>query len=361
MYYIVLDGYARQDVLDEYYGFDNSAFIDGLRERGFYVADRSRANYSQTYLSLASSLNQTYLDDVIARMGRASSDRTPLGDLIAHNRAAAVLRRNGYLFVAYSSGYTGTEIPAADVYVEAPVGLSEFQHILFDSTPLAAASAAFVGGDVRYAAHRNRVLHVLDGLSAPPDGVRPAFVFAHVYAPHPPFVFGANGEMMRWGEPFSLRDGIESVPGGSSEYVARYRQQVAFLNRKVLGALDRILASSPPPIVIVQSDHGPGSRWNDLDVAGTDHWERMAILNAYYFPDRRYDRLYPTISPVNSFRVVLSQYFGEPDALLPDRSYSATWAAPYDMVDVTDVQLEPNRAPGTFTTSAQDTARHFEP
>jgi hypothetical protein len=358
VYYIVLDGYARQDVLAEYYGFDNREFIDGLRQRGFYVADQSRSNYSQTYLSLASSLNQTYLDDVVARVGRANDDRTPLGDMIAGNRAAEVLRRRGYTFVAFSSGYTGTEIRDADVYVEAPVGLSEFQHLLFDSTPLAAVSATIVGGDVRYAAHRNRVLHTLDGLAPPDDAHRPAFVFAHVYAPHPPFVFGADGEMKRWGEPFSLRDGITSVPSGPAEYVARYRQQVAFLNRKVMEALDRILASSPPPIVIVQSDHGPGSRWDDLDVAGTDHFERMAILNAYHFPDRRYDRLYPTITPVNSFRVVLSQYFGQADALLPDRSYSSTWTTPYDLVDVTGVELEP-RAPALL--SANDGRASFQP
>ena len=61
IYYIILDGYARADVLDSVYGYDNSEFIFWLEQHGFQVARGSRSNYSQTYLSLASSLNMTYL------------------------------------------------------------------------------------------------------------------------------------------------------------------------------------------------------------------------------------------------------------------------------------------------------------
>ena len=49
IYYIILDGYARQDTLKEFYKYDNSAFMDGLAARGFYVAAESRSNY---FLSL---------------------------------------------------------------------------------------------------------------------------------------------------------------------------------------------------------------------------------------------------------------------------------------------------------------------
>src|SRR5262245_872869 len=33
IYFIVLDGYARSDILSQYYQFDNSEFLDGLRAR----------------------------------------------------------------------------------------------------------------------------------------------------------------------------------------------------------------------------------------------------------------------------------------------------------------------------------------
>jgi hypothetical protein len=336
IYYIILDGYGRQDVLSTYYDFDNSDFIDDLRRRGFYIATQSRANYSQTYLSLASSLNSIYLDDLAGTLGTTTDDRKPLGDLIASNRAAATLRQRGYTFVSFATGYTGTEIPGADVYVETAVSLTEFQSLLLEFTPLAPLSNALAGGDFRFATHRSRILQTLETLGQPLTSRRPLFVFAHIGAPHPPFVFGPGGEWIDRGEPFSVRDGSEQVAGGLPEYTARYRQQVAFLNRKVLQMLDRVLASSPEPIVVLQGDHGPGARMSNEDVERTDHWERMAILNAYYFPGRDYGRLYPAISPVNTFRVLLAQYFGDDAPLLPDHSYSSPYHHPYDLHDVTE-------------------------
>jgi hypothetical protein len=72
IYYIILDGHARSDILAELYGYDNNWFVDSLRQRGFYVADRSRTNYAQTYLSLASTLNMTYLDSLAQAVGPKS-------------------------------------------------------------------------------------------------------------------------------------------------------------------------------------------------------------------------------------------------------------------------------------------------
>jgi hypothetical protein len=48
IYYIVVDGYGREDILVDIYGFDNSEFITFLDEEGFYVAEESKGNYIQT-------------------------------------------------------------------------------------------------------------------------------------------------------------------------------------------------------------------------------------------------------------------------------------------------------------------------
>ena len=55
IYYIIVDTYGRADILKELYSYDNSGFADFLLSRGFYVAESSHANYSQTLLSLSSS------------------------------------------------------------------------------------------------------------------------------------------------------------------------------------------------------------------------------------------------------------------------------------------------------------------
>ena len=61
----------------------------------------------------------------------------------------------------------------------------------------------------------------------------------------------------------------------------------------------------------------------------------MAILNAYYLPGGDEGLLYPTITPVNSVRVVFNLYFNRNFDLLEDVSYYADWSSPYDFIDVT--------------------------
>ncbi|HJR91180.1 MAG TPA: hypothetical protein VJ938_01925, partial [Acidimicrobiia bacterium] len=63
VYFVVLDGYARSDVLQEIYGFDNRVFEGMLRSNGFEVAENATANYSVTHFSLASTLGMDYVID----------------------------------------------------------------------------------------------------------------------------------------------------------------------------------------------------------------------------------------------------------------------------------------------------------
>ena len=65
IYYIILDGYGRQDALMEDYGYDNTAFLNFLEEQGFFVADCSRSNYSQTKFSLLTSLNMDFVEELV--------------------------------------------------------------------------------------------------------------------------------------------------------------------------------------------------------------------------------------------------------------------------------------------------------
>jgi hypothetical protein len=49
--------------------------------------------------------------------------------------------------------------------------------------------------------------------------------------------------------------------------------------------------------------------------------EATAILNAYYLPGVDNDVLYDEISPVNTFRLILNEYFDAGLELLPDRTF----------------------------------------
>ncbi len=342
IYYIVPDAYARSDVLRQVFSHDNRDFLDFLTARGFHVDHASVSNYNQTYLSLASSLNFAYLQDIepLAKLnGSRAVSRIPLRMLIYHSRVIESLKKLGYAFVTFPSGYHATSFDNADVLIQNRWTPSEFQDGLIAMTPVPGLLALLVGKD-QYDWHRQRVLNVLDNLDRVAGELRqPVFVFAHLFSPHPPFVFDPEGGASRASRPFTTDDGSHFFlrHGGSvEEYVEGYTSQVAFLNRRLAAAVDRILEkSSTPPIIIIQSDHGSGFRMHHESLEKTDLRERFPILNALYLPGFE-DQLPAGLSPVNTFRVVLNHYFGAELELLEDRSYFATWSTPYMYVDVTD-------------------------
>ncbi len=138
IYYIILDAYGRADVLRNLMGYDNSEFLNSLRQRGFYVADCSQSNYAYTEFSLASSLNYDYLDRL-----NVSHTRNERIAILKHNAARSFLEANGYSVVAFPTGWAYTEWKDADRYIdfEHPVtSLTEFESLILDTTALRAIS-----------------------------------------------------------------------------------------------------------------------------------------------------------------------------------------------------------------------------
>ena len=95
--------------------------------------------------------------------------------------------------------------------------------------------------------------------------------------------------------------------------------------------------SKRPAIIILQGDHGTASELrNHQGFENNDFKERFSILNAYYFPDKDYSMIYPEISPVNSFKVVMNKYFDKNFKLEEDKAFYGNWDRPFDLVDVTE-------------------------
>ena len=108
IYYIILDGYASQSTLEEVYGFDNSAFLDSLAGKGFYVASGSHSNYSQSRLSLASSLNLKYINYLTEDLGKNSRRSRVLNTMIEDNGLMRFLKSRGYSYAFFGSNWSGT-------------------------------------------------------------------------------------------------------------------------------------------------------------------------------------------------------------------------------------------------------------
>lgn len=344
IYYIVLDHYGDHLTLERHFGLDNRPFYEALERRGFFVARESFANYPRTAPSLASSLNLNYLDD-LAAAGADSSDWRPMFERLRASVVSRFLRARGYRHVHLGTWWWPTaENPAADdsrnVWHRIPY---PFARLLTERTlarPLAEATG-WTALDVRRQqwAREHWKFDELERLAGEPG---PKFVFAHVLVPHDPFVFGAEGEFLS----------VEDVAARSLE--RNYREQVLFVNQRLERFLDRALAASPPPILILQADEGPPParyrregrrfRWQTASAAEIRH--KTAILNALYLPGFPRERLWPAMTPVNTFRLVLDYYFEARIAPLEDRVYLfESDDRPYRFRDVTTlVRAETTRA-----------------
>jgi hypothetical protein len=311
IYYIILDGYPRQDMLLKYENYDNSDFIKQLEMLGFYIPTCSQSNYAMTNLSLASSLNMNYLEGLNPRIRTID-----LTDSIIHSETRQFLKRWGYITVSFESGIWFTEFHDAEYYItkNKPVvssffditHLSEFEVLFIRTTVLRLveeSKAAWLDNllqNPRKEAYE-RILFDFDQLDLTPAIKGPKFVFVHILSfhetPFPPMPI-VNGAIV---QSSSVNQGLLN--------------ELQFLNNRTVEVVRTIINQSKnPPIIIIQGDHG-------LDTEA-----RMANLMAYYFPNDGDKVLYPTITPVNTFRLVFNTYFGQKYPLLPDISYYS----PYD-------------------------------
>jgi hypothetical protein len=333
IYYIILDGYGRQDILKEVYSVDNSDFLSTLRSKGFYIATASNSNYIQTFLSIASSLEMTYVQDMRLR-DQPISRRKQLYEITSNSEVRRLLAESGYRMVAFQNSYS-LSITNADIYYD-NVPVRPFYSLVINATMLRMVVGEKLIGQ-SYDLHRDTIFFTLDTLKTIPQKNGNYFVFAHILLPHPPFVFTDDCKIAEVDELFTLKDGSDYIAFHSQQqYIDGYGKQVHCVNRLIIDAVSQILKTSKtPPIIVIQGDHGPGLYLDWESFENSNVCERFGILNAYYFPDQNYDELYPSVSPVNSFRVILNQYFDANYSLLSDHHYYSTWNQPVQFIEAT--------------------------
>jgi len=331
IYYFIFDRYSSARTLKEVYDFDNSEFLNYLSDKGFYVANESRANYKDSPKSISSSLNMNIIHEETAEkwLGRY----TPK-ELITDNNAMHLFKSLGYEYIHFGSWWEPTrKNEFADMNVNY-WAMPEFSWVLFQTTWCYPFSVEMNIIDNFSEVQYKRVRYKFDKLAEIPQREGPTYVFAHMLIPHPPFIFDAEGNYLS-----------QEAANEGNQITLRQNQLIA-TNNMIRNLVDEILSSSEvPPIIVIQADEGSrparllnnpyGFIWDDATEA---EWrEKYGILNAYYLPNVDEDVLYPTITPVNSFRLIFNLYFGADFELLPDNSYfSDELRSPFDFFDVTD-------------------------
>lgn len=354
VYLFILDAYPRADFLAQEFGYDNQPFVDALEAMGLYVGQCSQSNYLNTRLTLSSMYNMQYVDELTAEMEPPAERLEDLDPFIQSNTVRATFEELGYDILAFEMGNVWAEWRDADQFIflndqeyldfysalvsdqllgtgvgELLFGLdmNDFEWFLVQTTALKylfdtidTQSAATLDEDfVQMMLKYQLVRFVFDEIRNVPDIPGPKFTLIHILLPHHPYPFTADGGLL-----LSYEDEDQA-----------FVDQIAYLNSQMVPTIEHLMATSEQePIIIVMGDHGvapPGSGGGSSD-----------ILNVYNLPDGGEDLLYPTISPINTFRLIFSHYFGLDVDLLDDRSFVSGQSTPLDFIEVENSRSDCN-------------------
>jgi hypothetical protein len=328
VYLIQLDGYPGFDAVRAL-GISNDAFGDGLEALGFEVSRSARSNYSQTWPTLASMFQMRYLEEepgLLPSPADLGEQRRRLGRLMNGGRALSTLRELGYEISTITSPFSSTDLATAERVTRSAL-LNEFEELLLRKSGLLALlgdpAEDWVADQARSWIEAN-----INGIAAVPGQ---SLVFNHVMAPHPPFLFTADGSEtpLRGCYPRSCPFWVTELAGTETsveEYGLALQAELSYLNRRVLHRVEQLIADDPGAIVILFSDHG--MRFDEANMP--EHFE---ILFAARTPGQT--EVFPdSVSLVNLFPLLLNSYA---DAGLPVHGYRA-WRSgllPLDLAPVT--------------------------
>lgn len=347
IYYIILDEYARQDVLEKLYHLDNTPFLEALEKEGFFIAKESCSNYAMTDLSIPSILSMNFL--AISEHDRKKHfysilDYSP-SRTIAQSPFLKILKSLGYTIVNVSSNFGFTlQMKVADIEMGIHY-FSYFTEFLLDQSLLGPFLRKFPNAFL-LRNHLKIILDQLRYLEESTDLPSPHFVFCHILCPHHPFMFDDEGEEIPHYE-------ISVVP--SNDYSVPYGKQVKAFNNRILPAIKQLISRDPNAVIIIQGDHGTSWYGGDLEYfcTGKGHFyerllrARMANLNAYYLPGTNKPTIPTTITSVNTFRIILNHYLGMSLPLLPNTCHwsilpQAFDFSTYPIEEINKIELKTN-------------------
>lgn len=315
IYLILADGYSGKIPLKIFFGYDNTAFEDKLKERKFFVNDSTRSNYNYTLFSMASLLNMGYL--------KTSQDVSAKTDLplaftaIRKNILTAWLEKEGYSIYNYSifdiNGHPSPAIKTLMDFDKSPITNQTFlsragNEIGFNLVTKLKLKFLLPNRKNNLFADlsNNQKIDSLTRHIASTKTKQPKFIYAHLVMPHWPYYYDSLGNKL----PAELLKDIFITDK------TRYVSYLKYANKKILTLINYIQSSDKKAIIVLLSDHG----FRALKDKNYLENFQTTNLNAVFLPDSNYTGFYKGISNVNQFRVILNSQFGQHLPILKDSS-----------------------------------------
>ena len=308
VYYLLFDEYGGTENLETYFGFDNSAFYDALKERGFSVSETSRNTescWTEDIVPNLMNLDYVVNDDMTARARRTYLENPVLVQLFW---------QNGYQ-VNLINHWRYLRFPAKELtrgQHEDTVSSYLLEHSLFQQIPPLRDRInlkIFMNYRDNYVGPVENAVEALEGCADQVDG--PTLTVSYIQSPHAPFVFHKDG----------------SIQSDKSKYwywkePQLYTDQLQYINSVILKTIDSIQSKDPDAVILLLSDHGArvplhmveqfGGPW--FDAKKETPVMQNALVSAY-IPGQQLNLEGQT--GINATRMVLNGAFGLNLSMVP--------------------------------------------
>jgi hypothetical protein len=291
VYHIILDEYTDNEILLKQFDYDNGEFLEFLNKNGFYIPNKSFSTFGSTPDELNSILNMYYP----LRSGWASDSYQDLKT----NKVMSTFSDQNYSVIETNSGMRWKDFSDVDTHLCYDV---YFINSEFLDQVLRKSIIKYFMEQQQTDIKRDIVrcaFNELSEIALQSNG--PTYVFSHLYVPHPPFIFGPNGE--------NVRPDHREISGLMSwENPQGYVNQLIYATSEISVVITTIVENDPNAIIILQGDTGTltGIYHPDKKITINELYQSHSILYAVRIPDVNN---FENFMPVNTYRIIFNNYF----------------------------------------------------
>jgi hypothetical protein len=317
IYFFVFDAYTNNATLKTVWDFNNDQITDWLSERGFHIGQNTHSNYNFTAFSVSSTFNMNFIDPEKGNNAGLARNVLQANRSLSDNETFSILQKENYkihFLAPFSNIIQDNGLGGFFDYLSAgQITRQTFPGCLHNSTFFTSIKNKWhsrVTKDEYYSPLKSKydnIINTVEKIKATADSSvnrKPHFVYGHVMVPHEPPIFDASGKFI------SPKEAETATPYNT------YVDQIKFANLLIRELVSYIQSHNKAnTVIIIEGDHGFGFyRTDSISIFAFKN------LNAIYFPDKNYSRLYDTMSPINDFRIIFDKYFGQHYPLLKDSS-----------------------------------------
>jgi hypothetical protein len=280
VYWFILDEHIGFDKSKEALNFDNQDLLKFLTDRKFSVATNAQSSYRETGKCIAAILNIKPLPPVFKDVtkGWINSSITSLYLKQMINKSFFSQIADNHWTIKNFSFFDIADVEKFYRVDEVMSTYSLKEYLFLE---------LFRIRSLRKFNQHNK--HVLDNIPTDtPYKGKASFNYIHLLMPHNPLFYDEDGKF---------------YPDGNRENREGYISYVKYTDKKIQKIIDDTQRQNPKAVIIVMGDHGNrGDFCKDC---------AFSPLFAIYLPHKKNISLPQNFNTINTFKIILNEYFGQ--------------------------------------------------